>query len=77
MNIDNVIGSVLMNPQLNYLIATHRAAELRQAAERARLAQEDRATEAAADQRDRLPARTTIRVRLQGIGRARLRVRRA
>jgi hypothetical protein len=77
MNINNVTGSMLMNPQLNYLIATHRSAELRRAAERARLTQEDRATEAAAGQRDGLSARTAIRLRLRGVGRARLRVRRA
>jgi len=65
-----------MNPDLNYLIAMQKSAELRRAAEQARLARDDRAT-AAADQRDPFTARTIVGLKLRRIGRARLRIRRA
>ena len=65
-----------MNPDLYYLIAMQKSAELRRAAELARLARDDRAT-AAEDQPDASAVRTTIRLKLRGIGRGRLRIRRA
>jgi hypothetical protein len=65
-----------MNPDLNYLIAMQKSAELRRAAELARLAGDDRAT-AETDHRDALAARTTVRLKLRRIRRGRLRIRRA
>jgi hypothetical protein len=65
-----------MNPDVNYLIAMQKSAELRRAAEQARLAQEARATRAER-QRDTLTARTIVRLQLRGVGRGRLRIRRA
>jgi hypothetical protein len=64
-----------MRPQLNYVIATDRQAELRRDVEPARLAHEDRVTEATS-QREAPGARAAIRLRLRGARPARLRVRR-
>jgi hypothetical protein len=65
-----------MNPQLDYLIATQRAADLRRAAEQARLVQDERVIESTGG-RGGLTARTIVRLRLRGAKSARLRVRRA
>lgn len=65
-----------MHSQLNHLAAMQRSSELRRAAERARLAQNDRVTDGAGRQ-GLLAARTIVRLRRLGARGARLRVRRA
>ncbi len=65
-----------MNTHLNYLMATQRSADLRRAAEQARLAQDARVTDSAG-RGVGLTARAIVRLRLRGGQRLRLRVRRA
>ena len=65
-----------MNSHLNHLAAMERSADLRRAAERARLERDDSATGTAGRQ-DPSEARTIVRMRLFGARSSRLRVRRA